>query len=68
MGENQLVCMVKKYLIKWFITFWYKQKEGKSTDGTLDTYLRSKHEFNAEPYLMLEKFHVRKAISKLRLS
>lgn len=68
MSENQLVCMVKKYLIKCFKTFWYKQREGKSTDGKLDTYFSIKKEFNAEPYLMLETFHVRKAISKLRLS
>ena len=38
MSENQLFCMVKRYLIKCFKTFWYKQREGKSTDGKLDTY------------------------------
>ena len=30
-----------------------------------DTYFSIKKEFNAEPHLMLEKFHMRKTISKL---
>ena len=38
------------------------------TDGKLDTYFSFQKEFNAEPYLMLVNFYVRKAISKLRLS
>ena len=68
LSESQLVCMIKKYLIKGFKTFWYKEMEQKSTDGKLDTYFSIKKEFTAEPYLMLEKFHLRKALCKLRLS
>ena len=68
LSENQLVCMIKKYLVKGFKTFWYKEWEQKSSDGKLDTYFSVKKEFNTEPYLKLEKFHIRKAICKLRLS
>ena len=62
--------MIKKYmyLIKGFRTFWYKEMEQKSTDGKLDTYFRIEKEITAEPYLMLDKFHLRKTICKLRLS
>ena len=41
---------------------------GKFIDRKLDTYFSVKKEFNTEPYLNLEKFHLRKAICKLRLS
>ena len=68
LSESQLVCMIKKYLVKGFKTFWYKEREQKSTDEKLDTYFSVKKEFNTEPYLKLEKFHLRKAICKLRLS
>ena len=68
MSENQLGCLVKKYLIKSFKAFWYKQREEKSADGKLDTYFNIKKEFKSEPYLTLDNFHMRKAICKLRLS
>ena len=29
LSENQLVCMIKKYLIKGFKSFWYKEMEEK---------------------------------------
>ena len=63
---NQLVCMVKKKLMRGFKTFWNKQRS--DYDGKLDTYFTFKQEFKTEPYLKLEKFHLRKAICKLRIS
>ena len=54
--ENQLVCMVKKLLIKGFKTFWYKQREKNINAGKLDTYFSIKKEFIATPYLTLEHF------------
>ena len=68
LSENQLVCIIKKLLIKSFKTFWYKQREKNINAGKLDTYFSIKKEFIAEPYLMLEHFYMRKAICKLRLS
>ena len=63
---NQLVCMVKKKLMRGFKTFWNKQRS--NYDRKLDTYFTFKQEFKTEPYLKLEKFHLRKAICKLRIS
>ena len=68
MSENQIGCLIKKYLVKGFKAFWYKQREEKSTDGKLDTYFNIKKEFKSESYLILDNFHMRKAICKLRLS
>ena len=34
LSENQLVCMIKKFLIKGFNTFWYKQGEKNSNIHT----------------------------------
>ena len=59
---------IQTCLMKSFKTFWYKQRGGKCNDGKLDTYFTIKQEFNAEPYLRLEKFPLRKAICKLRRS
>ena len=33
LSEKQVVCMIRKYLIKSFQTFWYKQREEKCNDG-----------------------------------
>ena len=68
LSENQLVCMIKKYLMKGFKSFWYKEMEKKGADGKLDAYFSIKKDFKAESYLSLEQFHVRNAICKLRLS
>ena len=42
LSKTQLVFMTKKYLIKGFKTFWYKEMEHRSTDGKLDTYFSIK--------------------------
>ena len=68
LSENQLVCMIKKLLIKGFKTFWYKQMKKNINVGRLDTYFSINKEFIAEPYSMLEHFYMRKAICKLMLS
>ena len=68
LSENQLVCLIKKLFIKGFKTFWFKHRKKNINAGKLDTYFRTKKEFIAEPYLMLEHFYLRKAICKLRLS
>ena len=60
--------MIKKFLIKGFNTFGYKQREKNSNAGKLDTHFNIKKEFIAEPYLMLDHFYMRKDICKLRLS
>ena len=44
-----------------------KRRE-KCNDGKLDTYFTIKQELNAEPYWRIEKFLLRKAVGKLRIS
>ena len=51
LSENQLVCIIKKLLIKGFKTFWFKQREKNINAGKLDTYFSIKKEFIAEPYI-----------------
>lgn len=68
LGENQLMNIVKRNLIKQFKNFWYQERNKNMLDGKLDTYFIVKNVFCREPYLSLEKFHLRKALCKLRIS
>lgn len=67
-SETQLVNVVKANLIKGFKSFWQSEKIKKLGEGKLDTYFNVKHKFGKETYLGLGKFHLRKAICKLRIS
>ena len=67
LSENQLLCMIKKLLIKGFKTLWYKKREKILMQENL-IHTSVLKEFIAGPYLMLEHFYMRKAICKLRLS
>lgn len=68
LSESQLINIVKKNLIKGFKKYWDQERDKNILDGKLDTYFSIKTDFCLEPYLMVEQFQLRKAISKLRIS
>ena len=68
LGETQLVNIVKGNLIKGFKSFWHQENAKNLSDGKLYIYFSITYEFCKEPYLNLDKFYLRKAICKLRIS
>lgn len=65
---SQLVNIVKGKLINKYKSFWNQERERSLVSGKLDTYFSIKRNFTMEPYLLLNDFHLRKAICKLRIS
>ena len=61
LGENQLISITKRALMKKYKLFWRQERERNLSDGKLDTYFSFKTYFCREPYLDLHQFHLRKA-------
>ena len=68
LGENQLINITKRTLMKKYKLFRRQERERNLSDGKLDTHFSFKTDFCREPYLDLHQFHLRKAICKFRIS
>ena len=65
--EKDLINIVKFRLRKQFETYWNDERDNLSS-GKLTTYFKVKKAFNMEQYLMLDKFNLRKAFCRFRIS
>ena len=65
--EKELTNVVKSRLRKQIETYWNDERD-KLSSGKLTTYFKVKKTFNMEQYLMLDKFNLRKALCRFRIS
>ena len=67
LSEMELVNMVKSRLIMQFGKYWDTERE-KLSSGKLSTYFNVKQTFHKETYLTIDKFNLRKAMCRFRIS
>ena len=67
LSEMELISIVKSRLINKFEKYWLTERE-KLSSGKLTTYFKVKNTFHQEKYLSINKFKLRKAMCRFRIS
>ena len=67
LSEMELISIVKSKLINKFEKYWLTERE-KLSSGKLTTYFKVKNTFHQEKYLSINKFKLRKAMCRFRIS